>query len=327
MEKEVPQHPLIADSIDQLIGNTPMIKLNKVTDGCVATIVCKLESHEPCSSVKDRLALSMINEAEKRGTIKPGDTLVEPTSGNTGIAIAMIAAARGYKFVCVMPDTMSMERRVMVKSFGAELILTPGAKSVPGAIAMAEKIVQERGAIMLQQFANPDNALIHRETTGPEIWKQTEGKVDIFVAGVGTGGTITGCTEYLKSLKPTIQSVAVEPEESQVMAGKPKGPHKIQGIGAGFIPSVMDMKIIDDIIPVSTVDAIAMARRLALEEGIMVGFSSGAAVEAAVRLAKKPENEGKLIVTVLPSFGERYLSTVLFADVMQECKDMPTQDV
>lgn len=316
--------PKIADSVIELIGNTPMMRLSKVTQGCVADVIVKLESHEPCSSVKDRLAMSMVVEAEKRGDIKPGDTLVEPTSGNTGIALAMVAASKGYKMVIVMPDTMSMERRVMIRAYGAELFLTPGAKGMPGAIALATQICEERKAVMLQQFKNMDNPKVHRETTGPEIWQQTDGKVDIFIAGVGTGGTVTGCSQYLKGLKPELKSIAVEPAESPVLSGGQKGPHKIQGIGAGFVPDTCDTSLLDEIYKCPGDEAIAMSKRLALEEGLMVGISSGAAVKAAIDVASREENKGKMVVCIIPSFGERYLSTALFAEFTEECKNMPT---
>ena len=309
----------IADGILDLIGNTPLVQLNKVTDGAAARVVAKLEFHNPAGSVKDRIGWAMIQAAEREGRIAPGRTvLIEPTSGNTGIALAMAAAARGYRLILTMPDTMSIERRVLLRAFGAELVLTPGPQGMRGAIAKAEELLKEHtDAFMPQQFQNPANPQVHRETTAEEIWRDTEGKLDFFVAGVGTGGTITGVAQVLKPRLPNLQVIAVEPAASPVLSGGEPGSHKIQGIGAGFRPEVLDMSLVDEIIPVRDEDAVAMARRIIREEGILCGISSGANTWAAVQVAKRPENAGKTILTVHPSTGERYLSTVLFADLRE----------
>ncbi|HEX7365256.1 MAG TPA: cysteine synthase A [Dehalococcoidia bacterium] len=303
----------IAKNITELIGNTPLVKLNRIADGSVAEVVAKLEFFNPCSSVKDRIAISMIRAAEEQGLIKKDTVVVEPTSGNTGIALAFVCASRGYRLVLTMPETMSVERRHILSIFGAELILTPGAEGMPGAIRKAEQLATENKDYFIpQQFKNPANPEIHRETTAEEIWKDTDGKIDILVAGVGTGGTITGVAEIIKKRKHGLKVVAVEPADSPVLSGGKPGPHKIQGIGAGFIPEILKVELIDEVIRVTNDDAGATARRLAREEGILAGISSGAATRAALEVAKRSENKGKLIVVILPDTGERYISTWLF---------------
>ncbi|MDZ8188491.1 MAG: cysteine synthase A [Nostoc sp. ChiSLP02] len=309
----------IARNITELVGRTPLVQLSRIpqSEGCVAEIVVKLESMNPSASVKDRIGVSMIAAAEEEGLISPGKTvLVEPTSGNTGIALAMAAAAKGYRLILTMPETMSGERRAMLRAYGAELELTPGMEGMSGAISRAQQIVNSMpNTYMLQQFRNPANAKVHRETTAEEIWEDTDGQVDIIVAGVGTGGTITGVAEVIKARKPNAKAIAVEPANSPVLSGGRPGPHKIQGIGAGFIPQVLKIKLIDEIITVTDEEAIAYSRRLAKEEGLLSGISSGAALCAAIRVAQRKENQGRLIVTIQPSFGERYLSTPLFQDL------------
>jgi cysteine synthase len=308
----------IAENITQLIGRTPLVQLNRIpqAEGCVAKIVVKLESMNPSSSVKDRIGINMIEAAEREGLISPDKTiLVEPTSGNTGIALAMVAAAKGYRLILTMPETMSSERRSMLRAYGAELELTPGPEGMSGCIARAQRIVDTTpGAYMLQQFRNPANPEIHRNTTAEEIWNDTDGEVDFLISGVGTGGTLTGIAEVIKARKPSFKAIAVEPTNSPVLSGGKPGPHKIQGIGAGFVPPVLKTELIDEVILVSDDEAIAFSRRMAREEGLLSGISAGAAMKAAIEIGKRPENAGKLIVMIQPSFGERYLSTPLFQD-------------
>jgi len=309
----------IANNVTELVGNTPLVKLNRVARGVSADIVLKLEFMNPAHSVKDRIGVAMIDAAEKSGCIKPDTIIVEPTSGNTGIALAMVCAARGYRLVLTMPETMSRERRILLRAYGAELILTPGSEGMTGAIKRAEDLVKSDSRyFMPQQFNNPANPEIHRKTTAEEIWRDTDGRVDVVVSGVGTGGTITGLGEVLKSRKESLRVVAVEPDASPVLSGGTKGPHPIQGIGAGFVPGVLNTKIYDEVIRVKNDDAFSVARRLAKEEGVLAGISSGAAVWAALRLAERPEMKNKMIVVIVPSFGERYLSTALFADLADE---------
>jgi len=306
----------IADDITELVGNTPLVRVNRITDGAAARVIAKLEFFNPAGSVKDRIGVSMIDAAQAAGLIGPDTVVVEPTSGNTGIALAMVCAARGIPVVFTMPETMSIERRILLRAYGAELILTPGPDGMAGAIAKAEELAKSDPKYFIpQQFANPANPAIHRETTAEEIWNDTDGAVDIVVAGVGTGGTITGVGQVLKERKPSVQIIAVEPAASPVLSGGAKGPHPIQGIGAGFIPEILDTSVYDEIILVQNEDALSTARRSAVEEGLLVGISSGAALWAAVQVAKRPGNADKLILAIIPSFGERYLSTVLFADL------------
>jgi cysteine synthase A len=307
----------IADDVTQLVGNTPLVRLRRLTKGAHAQVVAKLEYYNPAHSVKDRIGVSMIEAAEKAGKIKPDTIILEPTSGNTGISLAFVCAARGYKLTITMPETMSKERRILLKAYGAELILTPGSEGISGAIKRAEELAASDSRYFIpQQFNNPANPEIHRKTTAEEIWRDTDGEVDFLVAGIGTGGTITGVGEVIKARKPSFKAIAVEPDASAVLSGGPKGPHLIQGLGAGFVPAVLNTQIYDEIIRVKNDDAFGTARRAAREEGLLVGISSGAAIWAAVEVARRKEHAGKLIVVIVPSFGERYLSTALFADLV-----------
>lgn len=307
----------IAQDVTELIGNTPLVRIRRLAAGCEADVIAKLEYYNPGHSVKDRIGLSMVEAAEKAGQIKPDTVILEPTSGNTGIAMAMVCAARGYKCTLVMPDTMSKERRMLLRAYGAELLLTPGSEGMNGAIkTVQEMAANDKRYLVLQQFENPANPEIHRRTTGEEIWRDTDGKVDILVSGIGTGGTITGAGEVLKARKPEVQCIAVEPDASAVLSGGEKGPHPIQGIGAGFVPAVLNRNIYNEVIRVKNEDAFSTARRMASEEGLLVGISSGAAVWAALQAACRPENAGKMVVVIIPSYGERYLSTPLYADLV-----------
>jgi cysteine synthase A len=305
----------IYDDVTKLIGNTPLVRINRVIQSD-ATVAAKLEFYNPASSVKDRIGVSIIDAAEASGELKPGGTIVEATSGNTGIALAMVGAARGYRVVLTMPDTMSKERRALLRAYGAELILTPGAEGMKGALNKAEEIGAQEGSVLARQFSNEANPEIHRKTTAEEIWKDTDGQVDIVVSGIGTGGTITGVGQVLKARKPGVQIIAVEPEESPILNGGQPGPHKIQGIGANFVPEILDRSIYDEVIDINAEAAVDYARRTAKEEGLLVGISSGAALAAADKVAQRPENAGKTIVVIIPSFGERYLSTILFSDLL-----------
>ena len=303
---------VIAENITQLVGRTPLVRMPRITAGVSAHLVAKLESFNPCASIKDRIGLAMIEDAERTGKLKPGATIIEPTSGNTGVGLAFVAASRGYRLILTMPETMSLERRRLLAALGAELILTPGKGGMGAAISLAEKLAEKEGYILLQQFMNPANPEVHRKTTAEEIWRDTDGQVDVLIAGVGTGGTITGVADVIKQRKPEFKAIAVEPLGSPVLSGGQAGPHKIQGIGAGFVPAVLQPELIDEIIQVSDEDAGAAARRIAKEEGILVGISGGAALHAALEVGRRPEYEGQLIVVVLPDSGERYLSTWLF---------------
>jgi len=304
------------NNITEIVGNTPLVKINNITDGAKANVFAKLEFYNPTSTVKDRIGIAMVDAAEKSGQLKPGGTIIEATSGNTGIALAMVGAARGYKVILTMPESMSKERRALLRAFGAELVLTPAAEGMNGSVSKAEELGKEPGSVLVRQFANEANPAIHRATTAEEIWRDTNGEVDIFIAGIGTGGTITGVGSRLKELKPGIQIIAVEPEASPILNGGKPGPHPIQGIGANFIPEILDRNVYDEVLDAPTDQTLAFARRAAREEGILAGISSGAALWAAHQVANRPENAGKNIVVLLASFGERYLSTVLYSDLM-----------
>ena len=318
----------IANDVTELIGRTPLVRLNKV-GGEGATIIAKLESHNPGNSVKDRIGFSMIDDAERAGKITPGKTvLIEATSGNTGIGLAMVAAVRGYRLIITMPETASTERRMLLRSFGADLVLTPGPKGIRGSIAKAEEILKRTpNGHILQQFANDSNPKIHFKTTGPEIWNDTDGKIDILVSGVGTGGTLTGVTRYVRQFKPALEVIAVEPADSPVLSGGAPGPNKIQGLGAGFVPEILDTELINEVITATVDESVEMSQRLARQEGLLVGISAGAAVAAAVKVASRPANAGKTIVVIIPSYGERYLSTLLFQKIREEVTALPTEDV